>query len=61
MDYEDFEADEFNEDYTDPLERWEDDCGYDPTFPGICHHVGTEDCSFFCPFHAVYFADKKES
>jgi hypothetical protein len=42
-------------------EGWEDDCGYDPDFSGICHHVGTEDCQFFCPFHNIYFAKKEEN
>ena len=61
MDYfpEDDYEDEENEDYVDQMERWEDECGYDPTFPGICHHVGTEDCSFFCPFHDVHFSRGK--
>lgn len=47
-------SDGFEDDYIDMLERWEDDCGYDPDFAGICHLDGSEDC-LFCPFHDVYF------
>lgn len=54
--YEDEPDYDFDEDYENPDERWEDECGYDPTFPGICHHIGTEHCSFWCPFHATYFS-----
>lgn len=31
------------------------DCGYDPEFEGICWDVGSEWCSFHCPFHNSFF------
>ncbi len=46
--------DEFEEDPAEDLENALDDCGYDPTYKGICWHIGSEDC-YFCPFHAIYF------
>jgi hypothetical protein len=52
---------EWEEDYEDPMEEWEDRCGYDPQYAGVCHHVGTEDCSFFCPFHHIHFKSEGES
>lgn len=60
MDYDDSDdysiSDGFEDDnYEDPLEEWEDRCGYDPQYAGVCWHVGTEDCSFFCPFHNIHF------
>lgn len=42
------------------VDEWNDaldDCGYDEEYPGICWHIGTEHCSFFCPFHHLYFGE----
>lgn len=47
----DFEEDEPDDEIDNAL----DDCGYDPDYKGVCWHLGTEHCSFFCPFHSVYF------
>lgn len=49
------------EDETDELENAIDGCGYDPEFEGICHHVGTEHCAFWCPFQNIYFNAEDKS
>lgn len=48
--YEDFDA---SQDFDRQLQQ----CGYDPDFPGKCHDVGTEWCSFHCPLHASVFRE----
>jgi hypothetical protein len=55
----DYFEDEFFDDSEDDMERIEDECGYDPAFPGICHDVGSEHCSFWCPLHHLYFNQEK--
>lgn len=55
MDY----LDDFDDsDYDNPDEDALEECGYDPDYKGVCWHIGTEHCSFFCPLHAIYFEEE---
>jgi len=56
----DYDFDDDDGDYDNPDETALEECGYDPDYKGICWHIGTEHCSFFCPLHAIYFSDKED-
>jgi len=49
------EQDEWDFSFENQFEHDSDNCGYEDNLPQICYHVGTELCSFYCPFHYIHF------
>jgi len=54
-DYDDEDEDNFS--FEEQLEEDMENCGYDDELPQVCYHIGSEHCSFHCPFHHLYFGE----